>query len=222
MFFQEPILRSTVLVETTYMYIADPVVQRFIKDDKSSFDLVVVESFFQECTVALGHKYNAPVINIVPVTPWLSVSRWSANPTDFAYIKDFTLDGGKFLNFWERFTNTFIGLYGLLLEPIIYIPQMEHIMDTYFQYPGYENRPTMTEMLKNITLNLIDSDVMILSPRPYLPNYVEVPGIYLRPFTGMNGVRDTGFLYIYIYILYNKKKHVSYYNFSLNIIIKYV
>lgn len=189
MFFEEPKLRSTVLVDTTHMYLADPVVQKFIKEDKSSFDLIIVEAFFQECTVALGHKYNAPVIYIVPVTPWISVSRWTANPTDFAYIKDFTLDGGKSLKFWERFTNTAIGLYGLFIEPITYIPQLENMMDEYFRYPGFENRPTMTEMLKNISLSLIDSDVMILSPRPYLPGYIEVPGIHFRPAKRMNYVR---------------------------------
>ncbi|VVC33306.1 UDP-glucuronosyl/UDP-glucosyltransferase [Cinara cedri] len=206
MFFEEPKLRNTILVESTRMYLADKVVQKFIKEDKSSFDLIIVEAFFQECTVALGHKYNAPVISIVPVTPWLSISRWSANPTDFSYIKDFTLDGGRSLNFWERFTNTFVGLYTLFLEPITYIPQLENMMDTYFQYPGYDKRPTMAEMLKNISLSLIDSDVMILSPRPYLPSYIEVPGIHLRPTKKINAKLQ--------YFMDRANKGVIYFNFG--------
>lgn len=187
-FYEDPMVRSTILVDTAEMFISDPVVQQFINEDQSKFDLVVLESFFQECTVALGHKYNAPVVNLLPEAPWVSQSRWAGNPIDFSYIKDFMLDGGKTLNFWDRFTNTYIGLYGLLVEPITYLPQMEKMMHNYFQYPGHENRPTMVEMLKNISLSLIDSDVTILSPRPYVPNFIEIPGIHLQPIKKMNQV----------------------------------
>ncbi|XP_026819764.1 UDP-glucuronosyltransferase 1-7-like [Rhopalosiphum maidis] len=185
-FIEDPITRSTILVDTTFMFISDPEVQKFIKYDQSNFDLVIIESFFQECTVALGHKYRAPIISIVPVPPWTSVSQWAKNPSDFSYIKDFMLDGGKSLTFWERFTNSYIGFYSLFVELITYLPKLENMMDTYFQYPGYENRPTMAEMLKNISLSLIDSDVTIFSPRPYVPNFIEVPGIHVQPFKKMH------------------------------------
>lgn len=187
-FLEDPITRSTVLVDTTYMFLSDPKVQKFIKYDQSTFDLVIIESFFQECTVTLGHKYRAPVISIVPVTPWVSVSRWTGNPSDFSYIKDFMLDGGKSMTFWERFTNSYIGFYCLFVELITYLPKLENVMDTYLQYPGYENRPTMSEMLKNISLSLIDSDVKLFSQRPYIPSFIEVPGIHFRPKKQMDEV----------------------------------
>lgn len=189
LFVEDPMLRSTILVDTANMFISDLVVQKFINEDQSTFDLVIVESFFQECAVALGHKYDAPVISIVPVTPWVSVSRWSANPWDFSYIKDFMLDGGKFMDFWERFFNTYIGLYGLFVEPITYLPKLEDIMNKYMQYPGHETRPTMSEMLQNISLYLIDSDLMILSPRPYMPNFIEVPGFNMQRVGKVNQVQ---------------------------------
>lgn len=187
-FFEDPVVRSTILVDTTHMFISDVEVQKFIKEDQSTFDLVIVESFFQECTVAMGHKYSSPVISIIPVAPWISASRWAANPSDFSYIKDFMLDGGKSLDFWGRFTNTFIGLYSLFIEPITYLPQLENMMNKYFQYPGYENRPKMADMLTNISLSLIDSDAKILSPRPYVPNFIEVPGIHFQPSKNLNQV----------------------------------
>jgi|UniRef100_A0A2S2R0G2 glucuronosyltransferase len=164
-------------------------VQKFIKEDQSSFDLVIVESFFQECTVAMGHKYGAPVINIIPVAPWVSPSMPAANPLEFSYIKDFVLDAGKSLDFFSRLANTIVGLYGLLVEPNVYLRKMENMMNDYFQYPGHENRPPLTEMLKNISLSLIDSDMMILTPRPYVPNFIEVPGIHLLPINDMNEVK---------------------------------
>lgn len=180
-FFEEIYMRNIIGIKITETYISSPEVQHFIKEDQTKFDLVIVESFFQDCTIAMGHKYGAPVVSIVPVAPGVSISRHAANPSHFSYIKDFNLNAGKSLNFQNRILNTLFGLNGLFIEPIMYIPRLEKLMDTYFQYPGYENRPTMTEMLKNISLSLIDSDVAILSPRPYVPNFIEVPGIHIQP-----------------------------------------
>lgn len=174
-------LRNVISVGITETYISTADVQKFIKNDESKFDLVIVESFFQECTIAMGHKYGAPVISLIPVAPWVTPSHYAANPIDSTYIKDYTLDSGKILDFKGRLINTLFGLYGLYIEPFTYLPRMESLMNKYFQYPGYENRPCITEMLKNISLSLIDSDVGILSSRPYVPSFVEVPGISLRP-----------------------------------------
>uniref|UniRef100_A0A2H8TSU3 UDP-glucuronosyltransferase 1-3 n=1 Tax=Melanaphis sacchari TaxID=742174 RepID=A0A2H8TSU3_9HEMI len=174
-------LRNVITLDITETYVSAPEIQRFIKEDQTKFDLVIIESFFQECTVAMGHKYDAPVVSIVPVAPFVTVSRHAANPSDFSYIKDFKLNSGKLLNFQNRLLNTLFGLYSLFIEPITYIPKLEKLMDTYFQYPGYEDRPSITDMLENISLGLIDSDVAILGPRPYVPKFIEVPGIHIQP-----------------------------------------
>lgn len=178
--FKELYIRNKIAVDLAQKYVSHPEIQKFINKDQSKFDLVIVESFFQECNVAMGHKYGAPVLSFVPEAPWITPSFLAANPSDFSYIKDFKLNGGKSLSFGNRLLNALFGLYGIIFEPITYYPKMEHLMNTYFRYPGYETRPTMMEMLRNISLSLIDSDVMILSPRPYVPSFIEVPGIHLQ------------------------------------------
>lgn len=188
-FFDELHVRSVIGVEITKTYVSSPEVQKFIKEDQSKFDLVIVESFFQECTIAMGHKYGAPVVNFIPVAPWATPSLLAGNPSDFSYIKDFKLNSGKRINFWDRLLNTLFGLYAMLFEPIIYYSKMENLMNTYFKYPGYETRPKMIEMLKNVSLSLIDSDVAILSPRPYVPSFIEVPGIHLHQTKNMQKVK---------------------------------
>nr|ATN96035.1 UDP-glucuronosyl transferase 351A4 [Aphis gossypii] len=180
-FLEEIYIRNIFGIYITKTYVSAPEIQKFIKEDQTKFDLVIIESFFQDCTVAMGHKYGAPVISIIPVAPYVSISRHAANPSDFSYIKDFKLNAGKSIDFQYRLLNTLFGLYSLFIEPITYIPLLEEIMDNHFQYPGYENRPKMTEMLENISLSFIDSDVSILSPRPYVPNFIEIPGIHIQP-----------------------------------------
>jgi len=181
-------MRYNVLVDKTREFVSNPDLQKFIMEDQSTFDLVIVELFFQECTVAIGHKYGAPVVSFIPLAPWTSPSLHAANPSDFSYVKDYVLDVGKSLNFENRLLNTFCGLYSMIFEQITYYPKLENMMNTYFQYPGYETRPTMKEMLRNISLSLIDSDVMLLSPRPYVPSFIEVPGIHLRHTNEMSEV----------------------------------
>lgn len=185
--FEELHLR-TADVDLARQFVSIPELQDFIEKDQSTFDLVIVESFFQECTVAMGHKYGAPVISFLPMAPWITPSLRAANPSDFSYIKDFTLNSGKSLSFGNRLINTIFGLYGIIFEPITYYPKMENVMNTYFRYPGYETRPNMMEMLQNISLNLVDSDVMILSPRPYASSFIEVPGIHLQHSNKMSEV----------------------------------
>lgn len=187
-FIMEIYIRNVMGLQLTDQYISSPDVQTFIKEDQSTFDLVIVEIFYQECTVALGHKYSAPVVGINPVAPWASQSIFASNPFDFSYIKDYSIQSGKSLNFQNRLFNTFLGLLAVFVDPIIYTPKLENMMNTYFKYPGYKQRPTMTEMLKNISLRLIDSDVMILSSRPYVPSFIEVPGIHIRQVKKINKV----------------------------------
>lgn len=187
-FLEEIYIRNIFGINVTKTYVSAPEVQKFIKEDQTKFDLVIIESFFQDCTVAMGHKYGAPVISIIPVAPYVSISRHAANPSDFSYIKDFKLNAGKSIDFQYRLLNTLFGLYSLFIEPITYIPLLEELMDKHFQYPGYENRPKMTEMLENISLSFIDSDVSILSPRPYVPNFIEIPGIHIQPTKKMKKV----------------------------------
>ncbi|XP_050519783.1 UDP-glucosyltransferase 2-like isoform X2 [Daktulosphaira vitifoliae] len=185
-FLLELYLRDQIAAFNTNLYLSSKDIQAFIKEDKSRFDLVILESFYQECTVSLGHKYDAPVINLIPVPPWTTTSQWAANPSDISYIKDFVINAGKLMNFHERCINTIYSMYNWLIEPISYFSKMENTMNKYFQYAGFENRPSMKNMLKNVSLNLVDSDVMILSPRPYVPSFIEVSGIHIRPTKSMS------------------------------------
>ena len=39
-------------------------VKDFIKNDKSNFDLILAEQFFQEAFLLFAHKYKAPIVTI--------------------------------------------------------------------------------------------------------------------------------------------------------------
>lgn len=46
-------------------------VRNFIKNDKSKFDLVFAEQFFQESFLMFAHKYKAPIVTISELNNFL-------------------------------------------------------------------------------------------------------------------------------------------------------
>lgn len=156
------------------------VIKNFIHSETSSFDLVIVESFYQEYTVALGHKFNAPVINLSPAMPWLSMSKWMHLPSTFSYIPDCCIGATDDMSFVERLKNSITGIIQLYVENYLYIPKIEAIMNKHFTYQGWESRPQLHQMLTNVSLTLMNAHHVIGVCRPYLPGVVEVGGLHIK------------------------------------------
>ncbi|XP_050423741.1 UDP-glycosyltransferase UGT4-like [Adelges cooleyi] len=153
----------------------------FIHSESYSFDLVMVETFVQEYTVAIGHKFNAPVINLVPAALWPSISKWLHMPSTFSYIPDICSSVTDEMTFIERLKNTISGVIQLYVENLHYMPKIKQIMDKYFKYTGWETRPSLEEMLKNVSLTLVNGHYAVGVTRPYLPGVIEVGGMHIRP-----------------------------------------
>ncbi|VVC33712.1 Hypothetical protein CINCED_3A004731 [Cinara cedri] len=167
--------------------LSKPEVQRFIRSDGYRFDLVMVFPFCQEYSVALGHKYGAPVVNLGVSMLWPSNSKWIGEPSTFSYILDQRVGATDRMSFAERFRNTVIGATQLFLEDYYYLPLQKRNMDAYFRYAGHESRPPIEDMLRNVSVTLLNAHYSIGAPRPYLPGSVEIAGLHVkepRPLTG--------------------------------------
>lgn len=156
-------------------------VQEFIEADGYQFDLVIFENFQHECFVAMGHKYGAPVVQLIPATPTAFVSQWHSQPFHPAYIPDQNSGFTDRMPFFDRLTNVLVALLQLTLYPLFYMPKQTEIMNKYFNYTGWETRPTLEEMTKNISLTLMNAHFTIGSPRPLVPSFVQVAGMHLKP-----------------------------------------
>lgn len=155
--------------------------KKFVQSSSDSFDLVMIETFCQEYTVTMGHKFNAPVINLAPAMPWVSNSQWMHVPATFSYIPDTCLKSRSDMGFVDRLKNTITGLMQSYADKYFYLPKMKEAMNTYFKYEGWESRPPLEHMLKNVSLTLVNSNFAIGVARPYLPGIVEVGGMHIKP-----------------------------------------
>ncbi|XP_025193839.1 UDP-glucuronosyltransferase 2C1-like [Melanaphis sacchari] len=167
--------------------VSKPEMQNFILSQDYEFNLVMVFPFCQEYTVTLGHKYKAPVINLGVSMLWPSNSKWIGEPSTFSYILDQRTRATDQMTFIERFKNTIIGIYQLFLEDYYYLPLQKETMNKYFKYKGYESRPPIEDMLRNVSVTLINSHYSIGVTRPYLPSTIEIAGLHVnnpKPLTG--------------------------------------
>lgn len=177
------------------------VVKDFIHSETNTFDLVIIESFYQEYTVALGHKFNAPVINLSPAMVWVSLSKWLHLPSSFSYIPDCCIGLTDEMSFFDRLKNTITGFIEMYVEDYFYIPKMKTLMDKYFNYKGWQFRPPLEQMLNNVSLTLMNAYHAIGVCRPLTPGVVEVGGMHIKDPKPLLRVSSV--------IIINRQKHVG-------------
>lgn len=154
--------------------------QNFITSESYTFDLVLIESFYQEYTVTMGHKFNAPVICITPSLIQPTNSHWIGLPSTFSYLLDFRSRSSDYKTFFDRLKSTYLGFVQIYLEHYLYIPTQEEYIKKYFNYKNHESRPPIGVMLSNISLTLVNGDLSVGAPRPYLPNVIEIGGLHIK------------------------------------------
>lgn len=164
--------------ETT---INKPSVLKLIHSEEFQFDLVLFENFFHECFVAIGHKFNAPMVQLFPSIPNAGSAQWHSNPYDGSYIPDINSGFSDDMCFMERLTNTAISFLHTAMSSFYYLPKQRDLMDKYFNYTGWKTRPSMENMLKNISLTLMNTHFSIGTPRPLVPSNIDVGGMHLKP-----------------------------------------
>lgn len=158
-----------------------PSVMKLIHSEGLQFDLVLFENFFHECFVAIGHKFNAPVVQLFPSTPNAGIAQRHGNPYDGSYIPDINSGFSDDMSFMERLTNTAIVFIHTALSSFYYLPKQRDLMDKYFNYTDWKTRPSMEDMLKNVSLTLINTHFSIGISRPLVPSFIDVAGLHLKP-----------------------------------------
>lgn len=154
--------------------------QDFILSESYTFDLVLIESFYQEYTVTMGHKFKAPVICITSTLIQPTNSHWIGLPSTFSYLLDVRTRSSDRKTFYDRLKSTCIGFIQIYLENYLYIPIQTDYMNRYFRYKNYESRPFINEMLANVSLTLVNGDLSVGAPRPYLPGVIEIGGLHMK------------------------------------------
>ncbi|XP_072388403.1 UDP-glycosyltransferase UGT5-like [Diabrotica undecimpunctata] len=155
--------------------LSHPNLQRFLKED-NHFDVVLMEVFNTNCFMGIATKYNVPVIGIHSAgwMPWMY--QWFGVPYHPGYITDHFLGNTQPMDFLERLENTVGHIYNNAIYKLVMGWYGSYLSNKYVGVDLYENG----DIMKNLSLLLINTHFSLNLPLPIGPNVVEIGGIHLE------------------------------------------
>lgn len=145
-------------------------------DSTENFDLVLIESTFgQESMSIFGYKFGAPVISLQGFPTWSGVNRNTGNALAIASVPDLAsfIVGTDRMAFFERFQNLVSIVLAQLTYHVYHLPKHEKIIQQNYK----QDIPPLIDLIRNISLYLVNSHPAIEYTRPYTPNIIPIGGI---------------------------------------------
>ena len=108
----------------------DKTFQTFIRAENMKYDLVILEPFFaQESLIAFGHKFNAPVVGLHPISlsPWPAYL--SGNELSFSLLPNYRTTYTNHMSLIQRLDNMIINLMEFCTAYFFYIPKQVSIFN---------------------------------------------------------------------------------------------
>ncbi|XP_055304711.1 UDP-glycosyltransferase UGT5-like [Sitodiplosis mosellana] len=150
--------------------------QEFLQQNER-FDVVLVQAFVNEAVLSIGHYFDAPIIAVFPSAP----SKWTRDlvgvPNLASFPHTFTGLTDK-MNFWQRTYNSLCYLYDDVMNPLLYAPVQQRILDS--MYPNGKTMPSLEVLKRNVSLVLYNSHPVLETPTPAQPNMIPVAGLFIK------------------------------------------
>ncbi|CAH1389507.1 unnamed protein product [Nezara viridula] len=174
--------------QTVYNHIFDLLEQvlqeKAIQDlihSNGSFDAIIMESyFFQEANSALIHKFNAVGIELVPLADSAWVNELSGLPNSCSFMMDYKTLLTDRMAITDKLYNLYAA-YAATLTSYYNLRRMQVLMDRYYNYTGWEERPPLSKLISNRSIILVNKDPLLAYPFPTAPHVKEIAGIHILP-----------------------------------------
>lgn len=150
-------------------------VQNLLNSGKK-FDLVIIEYFFNDALIGLGHFFKVPVILVAPNAISGVNNNLFANPTPASYVPHVLSHYNKNMNFWQRLHNLYIATVHDLMKEFITMPRHREIFKKYLSQDL-----NLDNALENVSLVLTNSHVSVTDSVPHQPNMIEIGGYHVGP-----------------------------------------
>uniref|UniRef100_A0A182RHS4 UDP-glucuronosyltransferase n=2 Tax=Anopheles funestus TaxID=62324 RepID=A0A182RHS4_ANOFN len=140
------------------------------------FDLVIVGYFVADFVLGLGPHFNAPTVVLFSAGMTKPTADFVGNPRAIAAVPHLMLGGKGTMDFFGRVKNfLFAGVENVLCAV------SEYVQTSYYEHHFPPDRyPTFQEVRRNVSLVLLNTHFSQSTPRPYLPNIVEVGGLQIK------------------------------------------
>ncbi|CAG7719565.1 unnamed protein product [Allacma fusca] len=143
---------------------------------KEKFDLIITTAMFNPGFDCFMHKIDAPVIQVSTLAAPSFLTELVGNSLPPSFVPLFFLKYNDNMNFIERLINTSLDLFIRIFSKI-----STRQMDAFNRKLYGEDCPSIVDIERNVSLILSNAFVPLTTPRPLLPNVVEVGGMHCRP-----------------------------------------
>ncbi|RZF43050.1 hypothetical protein LSTR_LSTR001228 [Laodelphax striatellus] len=155
-------------------------VQKLLNSESEKFDLIILETHFgQESLLGFGHRFNAPVVSFNPFSTFIFIDEFVGNPFGVAYLPSSDTNYNSRMSFIQRLHNTARAVSSLVWGYTFYLPKQDGIMRKYFTHKGAESMPYIVDMLKEVSLVIVNSQASVDYARALVPNVIQVGGLHI-------------------------------------------
>ncbi|KAL3289135.1 hypothetical protein HHI36_003572 [Cryptolaemus montrouzieri] len=145
-------------------------VKRLI-DTKPKYDAVISLSFFNDFVLALPHYLEAPTIIYSAMSSNVINNKYVANP-NLPYGENMAANA-PLNTFFGRLSAASMNMFMSVMEKYI-LGTMQNIINRRY----LPSAPPVQELTENISLVLVNSHFAIESPKPYVPNMIQIGGFH--------------------------------------------
>ncbi|CAG9806948.1 unnamed protein product [Chironomus riparius] len=161
---------------TVDTYLSHPNVQKLMRSGES-FDICILENFNTEAMMGLVDKFNCTLITYTTFVVVTWIDDMAGNISPASYVPHPFLDYTDKMPFTERLINAMTFNIEKLLYHFDHLPKQQKLFKKYFP----DALRSLDEIRSNSAIIFMNNHVSASSPRPYLPNMIEVGGIHVRP-----------------------------------------
>lgn len=98
--------------------------------------------------------------------------------TPYSHVPHFLLTYTDDMTFFQRWNNAALSLFEWVLRWYIYIPNQNEIAKKNFAH--LEPLPSIDDLMKNVSLMLVNSHTSITPPRPSMPGLIYIGGAHIK------------------------------------------
>jgi glucuronosyltransferase len=154
-------------------------VQKLIHSADLHFDVVMVETFVNECFLGFAHKFKATIVQVCAYGGGNFMADWVGSPHPYTYFPNDLTHYTDKMNLWERTHNTIVSLLIHVRRQLIHLPKQNAAMQKHFNYT--DSLPPVWELEYKKSLVITNIHHTLSYPKLLMPNYVQVCGMHVKP-----------------------------------------
>uniref|UniRef100_A0A182LTR0 Uncharacterized protein n=1 Tax=Anopheles culicifacies TaxID=139723 RepID=A0A182LTR0_9DIPT len=140
------------------------------------FDLVIVGYFVVDFVLGLGPQFNAPTVVLFSAGMTKLTADFVGNPRAIATVPHIMIGGKGTMDFMGRVKNFLFSGFENVISAV-----SEYVQTSYYdRYFPPDRYPSFQDVRRNVSLVLLNTHFSHATPRPYLPNMVEVGGLQIK------------------------------------------